>query len=264
MSCASDVANGVFLEHVLLSAVGLHQANCADLPLSLPVITDGGQSLLEPITPLVSAGTTLTISVSSPKALPCRAAALSAETPGVRIIPSRGVCGHTDKSIFLLRAVLRALMHRRRVSGRVVQLFAVHLSFGAVASRGALSLLDSAYRFAAMHWMSRGVPWDSLKCEFRTYAGLLSLFNGDGTNLLMSRSLLLGCVPERMVFLRLSRHVSLSSRATVVFWSALASAVRPTVSVHGSAPSNIWGLPVRLAEAEFETEFEEAPHSRAN
>ena len=48
-----------------------------------------------------------------------------------------------------LRSALRVLMHRRRVSGRVVQLIAGHLSFGSIASRGALSLLDSVYKFAA-------------------------------------------------------------------------------------------------------------------
>ena len=66
-------------------------------------------------------------------------------------------------------------MRRRRVSGRVVQLIAGHLSFGAVASRGALSLY-SLYKSAVQHRMSRGVPWDFLNCEFRPYAGPLSRF----------------------------------------------------------------------------------------
>ena len=97
-------------------------------------------------------------------------AALSAETLGVRIISAHGVCGHTDSRIFISDRHGAFLMHRRRVSGRVVQPIAGHLSLGAVASRGALSVLHSVYKYAAKHW------WDSLKRELRTYAGLLSLF----------------------------------------------------------------------------------------
>ena len=52
------------------------------------------------------------------------------------IIPAHGVCGHTWERIFRLEKALRVVMHRRRVSGRVVQLIAGHLSFGAIASRG--------------------------------------------------------------------------------------------------------------------------------
>ena len=92
-------------------------------------------------------------------------AALAAETLGMRNIPAHGVCGHTDERMFRLRAALRVLMHIRRVSGGVVQFIAGHLSFGAVASRGAVSLLVSVCLFAVKHWMSRGTSWDSLKCE---------------------------------------------------------------------------------------------------
>ena len=60
-------------------------------------------------------------------------------------------------------------MHRSRVSGRVVQLIAGHLSFGAIASRGALSSLDSVYKLAAKHCMSCGIPWVFLKYERRAY-----------------------------------------------------------------------------------------------
>ena len=97
----------------------------------------------------------------------------------MKIIPFRGVCGHTDKRIFRFRSALRVLMHRRRVSGRVVQLISGHLSFGAVALRRALSLLDSVYKCAAKHWMSRGIPWES---EFQAYAGLFSLLKRDWTD----------------------------------------------------------------------------------
>ena len=72
-------------------------------------------------------------------------------------------------------------MHRRRVSGRVVQLIAGHLSFGAIASLGALSLVDSVNKFAAKHWMSCGTRV-SLKCELRAYAVIPPLFKGDWTN----------------------------------------------------------------------------------
>ena len=154
-----------------------------DLPLSLPVITDR-PSLLGPLTLLGASWTDRCLDGlcgSFRRAgLPVHevtSAALSAETLSVRIIPSHGACGHTDKRILRLRSALRVLMHRRRVSGRVVQLIAGHLSFGAVASRGALSLLElGVSNLAAKHWMSRGIPWDSLKCELRAYAGLLSLF----------------------------------------------------------------------------------------
>ena len=100
----------------------------------------------------------------------------------MKIVPSHGVCGHTDQRIFRLKSALRVLMHRRRVSGRVVQLIGGRLSFGAIASRGALSLLDSVYKFAAKHSMSCGIPCDSLKFELRAYAGLLPHLKGDWIN----------------------------------------------------------------------------------
>ena len=98
----------------------------------------------------------------------------------MRIIPSHGVCGHTDKRIFRLRSALRVLMHRRRVAAMVVQLIAGRLSFGAIASRGALSFLDSVFQFVAKHWMSCRIPWDPLKCELRAHASLVLLI-GDWT-----------------------------------------------------------------------------------
>ena len=104
--------------------------------------------------------------------------------------------------------------------------------------------------------MSRGLPWDSLKCELRAFAGLLSLFKAD--QLVVSRSLQLGCFQKEDGRLRHARHMSLSSRVMVVFWNALASAVRPAVSVPGSTLSNNWGSPT-LEDEFFETEFEEVP-----
>ena len=73
-----------------------------------------------------------------------------------------GVCGHTDKRMFRLRSGLPVLMRRRRVSGKVVQLIAGHLSFGAITSRGALSFLDSVC-INSRHWMSGGIPCVPLK-----------------------------------------------------------------------------------------------------
>ena len=46
--------------------------------------------------------------------------------------------------------------------------------------------------------MSRGIPWDSLKCEFRAYVGLLSLFKGDWTNCWCPEDYLLGWLPKKV------------------------------------------------------------------
>ena len=76
----------------------------------------------------------------------------------MRIIPSRGVCGHTDKRAFL-------------VSGRRVARFDSSSSYigkGGAVDRFSLSLLDSVYKFSAEH---------------RAYVGLLVLMKGDWTNL---------------------------------------------------------------------------------
>ena len=104
--------------------------------------------------------------------------ALSAETLGMRIILSHGVCGHTDKRIFRQRSASRVLMHRRRVSGRVAQLIAVISDLELSPLEERCPFFGSLYKFAAMHWMSRGIPWDPLKCELRAYAGLISWFSG--------------------------------------------------------------------------------------
>ena len=103
--------------------VGLQQANCADLPLTLAVITAGGPPIATGPNHFVgfrwnhagnfgavSEGATLTdrcldgLCDSFRRAgLPVHEvtpAALAAETFGMRIIPSHGVCGHTHKRIF--------------------------------------------------------------------------------------------------------------------------------------------------------------------
>ena len=132
----------LFCQHV-----SLQQASCANLPLSLPVITGGGPPIFVGLShsvgcrnnyadnfEAVSKGailidqcfdglcasfrrSCLTVHEQTP-------AAFSAGTLGMRIIPSHGVCGHTDKRIFRLRS-LRVLMHPHRISGRVVQLIAL-------------------------------------------------------------------------------------------------------------------------------------------
>ena len=146
-----------------------------------------------------------------------------AETLGMRIIFSQGVCGHTDKRIFRIWSALRVLMHRQRVSGRVMQQVAGHVSFGAITSRGVLSLLDSVYKFAAKHWMSCVIPCVSLKCELRAYAGLLPLLKGDSLVLAKSTPRMHPKKNEWSSAIR-TVPVSLSSRVTVVFWSAVQSA----------------------------------------
>ena len=50
------------------------------------------------------------------------------------------------------------------------------------------------HKFAATHWMSCGIPWDSLKCEPRPHAGLLLLLKGDWTNRWCPEVSLPGCL----------------------------------------------------------------------
>ena len=138
VSCATHVAHQFSWSMFFCQHVGLQQANCADLPLCLPVITDGGPPIVSKPNHsvrflwnyadsfgAVSESATLTDQYLDG---PCESfrreglsvhevtpAALSAETLGMRIIPSHGVCGQTDKRIFRLKSALRVLMHRRRV-----------------------------------------------------------------------------------------------------------------------------------------------------
>ena len=98
-------------------------------------------------------------------------AALSAETLGMRIIPSHGVCGHTDKRIFR-HCVFDAPSSCLR-KGRATHYWSSLIWSYRLARSGVP--FDSVYKFAAKHWMSRGNPRDTLKFELRAYAGLLSL-----------------------------------------------------------------------------------------
>ena len=170
--------------------VGLQQASCADLPLSLPVITDGGPPIVNgpnhsvcfrwncaDTFGAVSKGATLTDQcLDGPRESFRRAglavhtitpAALSAETLRMRTIPSHGVCGHGDKRIFRLTSALRVLMHRRRVSGRVVQLIAGHLSFGAIAlARNIVPFWTRCMNSLRSTGCYVRNPWDSLKLVY--------------------------------------------------------------------------------------------------
>ena len=168
VSCATLVAHWVFLKHVLFPACRPPAGGLCGSPVGF---TSHHWSWTAHRCWADSRGATLTdrcldgLCNSFRRAgLPVHEitlAALLAETLGMRIIPSHGVCGNTDKRIFRLRSALHVSIHRRRVSGRVVQLIAGHLSFGANASRGALSLLDSVFKITAKHLISCGIPWDS-------------------------------------------------------------------------------------------------------
>ena len=187
--------------------VGFQQANCADLPLCLPVITDGGPPILgvnhfvgfrwscADNFGAISKGTILTdrcldgLNDSFHRAsLPVHEvtpAALSTETLGMRIIFPHSVCGQTDQLFFRLGS--------------------------AIASRGALFLLDSLYKFVAKHWMSRGTLWDSLKCDLRADAGPLSLFTRDWTNCWCPEVCCANASEKKDGRLRHARHTSFSS-----------------------------------------------------
>ena len=108
-----------------------------------------------------------------------------------------GVCGHTDKRMFRLRPGLPVLMHRRRVSGKVVQLIAGHLSFGAITSRGALSFLDSVYKFKALDVRRNSVcPFEMRASSIRWSTSSLERILDQQ---LVPRSLVVGCLRKRMV-----------------------------------------------------------------
>ena len=77
-------------------------------------------------------------------------AALSAQTLGMRIISSHGVCGHTDKRIYRLSLALHVLVHRRRA-------------------------VDRGSSLVWRHCLARS-------CEHQSCAGPLLLLKGDWTN----------------------------------------------------------------------------------
>ena len=144
--------------------VGLQKASCGDLSWSLPLFD---RTIL-----WVLAGTTPTIlAVKAPSWLTsaltvyvnhfeCR----SAETLGSRIILLTVFADTLTKRIFRLNSALRVLMHRLRVSGRVGNSLLV------ISLLEPSLILDTVYKFAAKHWMSRGIPWDCMKCELRAYS----------------------------------------------------------------------------------------------
>ena len=99
--------------------VGLHQANCADLPLSLPVVTDGGVgsrwNYADNFDAVIK-GATLTNRCLDGLCDSFRDAGppVHEVTPAALSGASHGVCGHADKRIFRLWSPLRILMYRRR------------------------------------------------------------------------------------------------------------------------------------------------------
>ena len=151
-------------------------------------------------------------------------AALIAETLGMRIIPSHCVCGHTDKTYFTSQI---GIARFDASSSCLRKAPATHCwsSLSELSPARSESLLTRC--------MSRRLPWDSLKCELRAHAGLLSLSDGIGPTVGVPN----GC----------------SSRVMVWFWIVLAFAVRPVVSVPGSTLSDYWGLPTRQRKMSFLT-----------
>ena len=107
--------------------------------------------------------------------------------------------------------------------------------------------------------MSRGIPWDSLKCVLRAYAGLFSLSTGDWTNCWCPEVYCSDASKKKGR--SYASRTALSSRVMVVVWDALASAVRPAVNGPRSTLSNKWGLSDTATDDVFffETELEEIP-----
>ena len=188
--------------------VGLQQANCADLPRSLRVITD--------FQPPIVDGVNHSVGFRRNFADNCGAVSKGAAL--------------TDRCLDGLCVILsvaqvfpctrRLLLPRRSVRGSLLWYIVVvsqegscssiagHLSFGAVASRRAMSLLDSVYKLAAKHWMSRGIPCDSEMSTLSIRWSIVSLQRGLD-QLLVSRSLLLGCFKKGWSFASRTAHVSL-------------------------------------------------------
>ena len=70
------------------------------------------------------------------------------------VSPAKSYCSGKRKRIARIRSVARTISSRRRINGRAIELVNGHESFLALSSRGALSILDSSFKFA---WASYSV-----------------------------------------------------------------------------------------------------------
>ena len=83
----------------------------------------------------------------------------SAEVPTFRVTkclqPTDNCCG-TVKRISRIRSVARTVSSRRRIGWRAMELVNRHESFLALSNRGALSVLDTSFKFARASYLVLG------------------------------------------------------------------------------------------------------------
>ena len=107
--------------------------------------------------------------------------------------------------------------------------------------------------------MSRGIPWDSLKCELRAYAGLLSLFEGDWSNWWCPEVSCSDAPQKKRPFASRTAHVSLvACHGRVLERSRFRSSARSERA--GEHAFQQLGLADTATEDEFfETQFGKVP-----
>ena len=93
----------------------------------------------------------------------------------------RGRCTVRAKTerAWMLWAATRGLLRRRRVSGRVLQVWLGLANFHFQLSRPALSVLSATYKFAAEHRDHRAPSWPSVRSELRDALGLIFVVEFD-------------------------------------------------------------------------------------
>ena len=79
----------------------------------------------------------------------------------------------TSTRLHKVRAGIRALLKRRKVSGQLLEIVVSHATFCALSSRGLLSLFHSVFAFVQANYYTPTSLWQSAKDELRAFCGLI-------------------------------------------------------------------------------------------
>ena len=94
---------------------------------------------------------------------------------GYEVSPANSYCSGAGKRIARIRSVARTVSSRRRTSRRAMELVSGRKSFLAVSNRGAISILDTSFKFERTSYLVSGDPWSTVRKEKRAFGRILCL-----------------------------------------------------------------------------------------
>jgi hypothetical protein len=100
---------------------------------------------------------------------------------GVRLNGESKTTMLTEARFWKLRQGIMAVLKRRRISGRLLEIVVGHATFCALVNRLSLSIFHTVYRFVCAHYYVSSQLWSSVSDELYAFVGAMWFLQSDWT-----------------------------------------------------------------------------------